>query len=143
MCAVTRESGQFCFLAEPFRAKIFLEPRIAKIYTDKIQAREAQGYAWASQVGDMLSNPFASELARDSENHRSFCYANGPALSLRAEIVGRKCGVALGLQAGICCEKASASPLASVFSKTDPAFAQRINPVFSIFLSVYILVIRG
>ena len=29
--------------------------------------REAQGYAWASQAGAVLSNPFASELARDSE----------------------------------------------------------------------------
>ena len=104
---------------------------------------EAQGYAWASQAGAVLSNSFASELARDSEIHRSFCYANSPALSLSAEIVGRKCGVALGLQAGICCEKASASPLASVFSITDPAFAQRINPLFSNFLSVYILAIRG
>ena len=105
--------------------------------------RDAQGCAWASQAGAVLSNPFASELARDSEIHRPLCYANGPALSLRAEIVGRKCGVALGLQAGMCCEKASASPLVSVFSTTHPAFAQRINPVFSIFLSVYILVIRG
>ena len=41
--------------------------------------REAQGYAWASQAGDALSNPFASELARDYEIYRSFCYANGPA----------------------------------------------------------------
>jgi hypothetical protein len=92
--------------------------------------RDAQGCAWASQAGAVLSNPFASELAQDSENHRSFCYANGPALSLRAEIVGRKCGVALGFQAGMCCEKASASPLASVFSITDPAFAQRMNRCF-------------
>ena len=30
--------------------------------------REAQGYAWASQAGAVLSNPFASELARDSES---------------------------------------------------------------------------
>ena len=105
--------------------------------------RKAYGYAWASQAGAVLSNPFASELARDSENLRSFCYANSPALSLRAEIVGRKCGVALGLQAGICCEKASASPLASVFSTTHPAFAERIKPVFSIFLSVYFRAIRG
>ena len=29
--------------------------------------RDAQGYAWASQAGAVLSNPFASELARDSE----------------------------------------------------------------------------
>jgi hypothetical protein len=37
----------------------------AKIDTDKIQGKEAQGCAWASQVGDVLSNPFASELAQD------------------------------------------------------------------------------
>ena len=87
--------------------------------------------------------PSQASLHGILKSHRSLCYSNGPALSLRAEIVGRKCGVALGLQAGMCCEKASASPLASVFSTTNPAFAQRINPVFSIFLSVYILVIRG
>ena len=92
--------------------------------------REAQGYAWASQAGAVLSNPFASELARDSEIHRPLCYANGPALSLRAEIFGRKHRVALGFQAGMCCEKASASPLARVFFTTHPAFAQRINPYF-------------
>ena len=97
--------------------------------------RDEQGYAWASQAGAVLSNPFASELARDSEIYRPLCYSNGPALSLRAEIVGRKCGVALGLQAGMCCEKASASPLVSVFSTTNPAFAQRIKPVIiSVFL---------
>jgi hypothetical protein len=60
---------------------------------------------------------------------RSLCCAIGPALAPRSEIFGRKCGVALGLQAGMCCEKASASGLASVFSIIDPAFAQRINPV--------------
>ena len=87
--------------------------------------------------------PSQASLHGILKSHRSLCYSNGPALSLRAEIVGRKCGVALGLQAGMCCEKASASPLVSVFSTTNPAFAQRINPVFSIFLSVYILVIRG
>ena len=43
-------------------------------------------------------------------------------------------GFALGFQAGRCCKKASASPLASVFSATDPAFVQRINPVFPVFL---------
>ena len=29
---------------------------------------DAQGCAWASQAGAVLSNPFASELARDSES---------------------------------------------------------------------------
>jgi len=55
--------------------------------------------------------------------HRSFCCANSPAIAPCSEIFGRKCGVALGLQAGMCCEKASASPLVSVFSTTNPAFA--------------------
>jgi hypothetical protein len=35
--------------------------------TDKMQGRETQGYAWASQAGVGFSNPFASELERDSE----------------------------------------------------------------------------
>jgi hypothetical protein len=76
---------------------------------------------------------------------RSLCCANGPALAPRSEIVGRKCGVALGLQAGMCCEKASASPLASVFFTTHPAFAQRIKPVIycCAYLSVFIRAIRG
>ena len=69
---------------------------------------------------------------------RSLCCANGPALAPRSEIFGRKCGVALGFQAGMCCEKASASPLARVFSATYPAFAQRINPV--IFRCAYLSV---
>jgi hypothetical protein len=76
--------------------------------------------------------PSQASLHGILKSHRSFCYANGPALSLRAEIFGRKCGVALGFQAEMCCEKASASPLARVFSATNPAFAQRINTVFSI-----------
>ena len=29
--------------------------------------QQTQGYAWASQAGAVLSNPFTSELARDSE----------------------------------------------------------------------------
>jgi hypothetical protein len=60
------------------------------------------------------------------KTHRSFCYANGPASPRN---LFEKHWFALRFQAGRCCEKASASPLASVFSATDPAFAQRINPV--------------
>jgi hypothetical protein len=87
--------------------------------------------------------PSQASLHGIVKSHRPFCYAKWPC-DVSPEIFGRKCGVALGLQAGMCCEKASASPLASVFSTTNPAFAQRINTVlFSVFLSVYILVIRG
>jgi hypothetical protein len=88
--------------------------------------------------------PSQASLHEILKPHRSFCCANGPTLAPRSEILGKKHRVALGFQAGMCCEKASASPLVSVFSATNPAFAQRINTVlFSVFLSVYILVIRG
>jgi hypothetical protein len=57
----------------------------------------------------------------------------------RPEFSGKKHGVALALQAGRCCEKASASPLASVLSTTDSAFAQRTNPViFGLPIRVYL-----
>jgi hypothetical protein len=52
----------------------------------------------------------------------------------RIGILEEKNRVALAFQAGLCCEKASASPLASVFFTTAPAFAQRINPAFLILL---------
>ena len=96
--------------------------------TDKIQGRETQGYAWASQAGAGFSNPFASELARNSETPSLILLRKWP-YDASSEIFGRKDGVTLGLQAGRCCEKASASALASVFSTTNPAFAQRTNPV--------------
>jgi hypothetical protein len=75
--------------------------------------------------------PSQASLHGILKTHRSFA----PQMALLyPEIFGRKYGVALGFQAGMCCEEASASGLASVFSTTHPAFAQRINPVFSIFL---------
>jgi hypothetical protein len=46
--------------------------------------------------------------------HRPFCYANGPASPRN---LFEKHWFALGFQAGMCCEKASASPLAGVFSQ--------------------------
>jgi hypothetical protein len=49
--------------------------------------------------------------------------------------LGKKHRVALGFQAEMCCEKATARPLASVFSTTNPSFAQRINTM--IFLNFY------
>ena len=46
---------------------------------------------------------------------RSLCCANGPALAPRSEIFGEKDGVAIGLQAGMYCEKASVIPKAECF----------------------------
>jgi hypothetical protein len=108
-------------------------------------------HGWAEKRRAMLGQaklalcfqiPSQASLNGILKPHRSFCYANGPSMP-RPEFSGKKHGVALGFQAGMCCEKASASPLASVFSTTNPAFAQRINTMFSIFLSVFIRVIRG
>jgi hypothetical protein len=95
-------------------------------------------HGWAEKRKAMLGQaklalcfkiPSQASLHGILKPHRPFCYANGPTLAPRSEILGKKHRVALGFQAGMCCEKASASPLASVFSTTDPAFAQRINPV--------------
>jgi hypothetical protein len=79
-------------------------------------------------------NPFTSKLARDCEKPIAH-FATQMAL-LCSEISGKKHQFALGRQVRRSCEKASASPLASVFCKTAPAFAQRINAV--IFLSSYL-----
>jgi hypothetical protein len=95
---------------------------MARIYADKKEGRESQGYAWASQAGAVFSNPFASKLARDYENSSLILLRKWPC-DTSAEILGSKYPVALVFQAGRCCEKASASALASVLSTTDPAFA--------------------
>jgi hypothetical protein len=52
------------FLAKSWTAKSFFNHGWAGF--TRIN-ESMQGYAWASQAGAMLSNPFASELARDSE----------------------------------------------------------------------------
>jgi len=93
--------------------------------------RDTQGCAWASQAGAVLSNPFASELARDCKPTSLILLRKWPCfLRFAQKSFGENSGVALSFQARRCCEKASASPLVSVFSKTDPAFAQRINTLF-------------
>ena len=95
-------------------------------------------HGWAEKRRAMLGQaklalcfqiPSQASLNGILKPHRSFCYANGPTM-IRQKSFGKNTGVALGLQAGRCCEKASASPLVSVFSTTNPAFAQRITPYF-------------
>ena len=102
----------------------------------RIARIKLQGYAWASQAGAVLSNPFASKLKLDCKTLSIILLSKCPCfLRLAQDVENRKKHrVALGLQAGRCCEKASASPLASVFSATNPAFVQRIKPVFPVFL---------
>jgi hypothetical protein len=61
---------------------------MTRIYADKREDREAQGYAWVSQAGAVLSNPFASELARDCEKSIAH-FATQMALRFRSEIFWR------------------------------------------------------
>jgi hypothetical protein len=68
-----------------------------------------------------FSNPFAIELALDYETPSPILLRKWPCFAQESL---EKFGVALGLQAGMCCEKASASGLASLLSTTDSAFAQ-------------------
>jgi hypothetical protein len=85
--------------------------------------REDQGYACASQAGAVLSNPFTSELERDYETPSPILLRKWPC-DTSSEILGSKYRVALGSQAGMYCDKASAGLLASVLSTTDSAFVQ-------------------
>ena len=105
-------------------AKSFLEPRMARINTDG--QRSCRAMLGQAKLALCFQIPSQASLRGIVNPHRPFCYANGPASTSASK---RKNRVALGLQAGRCCEKASASPLARVFCKTDPAFAQRIKPV--------------
>ena len=59
-----------------------IQPRIARIYTDKT---EAQGGAWASQAGAAFSNPSTSQLAQDCENTSPTRSASAPAGALFAD----------------------------------------------------------
>ena len=114
------------------RGAMNFQPRITRMGTDKTEGREAQGCAWASQAEMDFQIPSQASLHGILKLHRSFCYKRPCDAS--PWNFGEKNWVALGFQAGICCEKASASALASVFFTTAPAFAQRINPVLSVFL---------
>ena len=89
--------------------------------------RKAQGYAWASQAGAVLSNPFVSELAQDSEIPSPILLRKWPCDASPWNFRVKKTGLRLACQAGRCFEKASASALASVFYKTDLAFAARMT----------------
>jgi hypothetical protein len=116
---------------------IFL-PRITRINTDIIAG---QCLGKPSCYG--FSNPSTSELARDFETPLLILLRKWPCFGLATRRKDENSGLRLACQAGRCFEKASARPLVSVFYKTNPAFAQRLKPLFSIFLSAYILVIRG
>ena len=73
-------------------------------------SREAQGYAWASQAGAVLSNSFTSKLARDCETPSLILLRKWPCACAVLRDFWEKYGVALGLQAGMCCGKSIRKP---------------------------------
>jgi len=54
--------------------------------------------------------PSQASLHGIMKTNRPFYYANGPALAPRSEIFWKKHGVAISLQAGMCCGKSIRKP---------------------------------
>ena len=79
---------------------------MGRIDTDETEGREERGYAWASQAGAVLSNPFASELARDSENPSLIMLHKWPCDASPWNFRGKKPG---------CAWPAKRNPVFSVF----------------------------
>jgi hypothetical protein len=70
----------FVLALKSLAAKSFWEPRITGWAL--IRAEKLQGYAWASQAGAALSNPFASELARDCKTPSPILLRKWPCIYL-------------------------------------------------------------
>jgi hypothetical protein len=81
------------------------EPRMGRIDTDKKMAEKRRAMLGQAKLALCFQIPSQASLHGILKAQRSLCCANGPALSPRSEIFGRKCRVAIGLQAGMCCEK--------------------------------------
>ena len=81
------------------------EPRMGRINTDKKMAEKRRAMLGRAKLALCFQIPSHASLHGILKAQRSLCCANGPALAPRSEIFGRKCGVALGFQAGMCCEK--------------------------------------
>jgi len=64
---------------------------------------DAQGCAWASQAGAVLSNPFASELARDSESTSLIMLRKWPCFTQKS--LGENAGLRLVSKRGCVVKK--------------------------------------
>ena len=115
------------------------EPRITRMGTD--EDRGMQGCAWTSQAGAAVSNPFTSKLARDSEIHRSFCYANGPASP--RNLWKKNIGLRLVSKRGDVVKKHPQARLRVSFHNRSSIRVANQHGDFYVFLSVYIRAIRG
>ena len=60
-----------------------------------IRAEKLQGYAWASQAGDVPRNPFASKLARDCEPPSPILLRKWPCIYLFIKIKMKIAGLRL------------------------------------------------
>jgi hypothetical protein len=105
--------------------------------------KETQGYAWASQVGAVLSNPFASELAQDSETPSPILLRKWPCDALPRNLLGEKTGLRLGSKRGSVVKKHPQAFLRVSFPQQIQHSRSESTSCFSVFLSVFIRVIRG
>ena len=106
--------------------------------------REALGCALASQAGAVLSNPFASELARDFKPPSPILLRKWPCfLRLAQESSGENRGLRLVSKRGDVAKKHLQARLRVSFAKQIQHSRSESTPVFSLFLSVYIFPIRG
>jgi hypothetical protein len=105
--------------------------------------RKAQGYAWASQAGAVLSNPFASELARDSEIPSPILLRKWPCDASPWNFRVKKPACAWPAKRGDVLKKHPQARLRVSFIKQIWHSRSESTQCFLSFLSVYILVIRG
>jgi len=93
-----------------------IQPRISRIDTD--EKKQSRALCLDKPSGGAFSNPFTSQLARDSENTSPTRSASSPAFALATRPSSPEgTGLRLACQAGRCFGKASESLLASVFSE--------------------------
>jgi hypothetical protein len=104
---------------------------------------EMQGFAWASQAGAVLSNPFASELARDSEIPSPILLRKWPCDASPWNFRGKKPGCAWPAKRENVLKKHPQARLRVSFIKQIWHSRSESTRCFLSFLSVYILVIRG
>jgi hypothetical protein len=101
---------------------------------------ETQVYAWTSQAGAVLSIPFASELARDSESTALIMLRKWPCDASPWNFRGKKTGLRLVSKRGCVVKKHLQARLRVSFPQQIQHSRSESTPCF---LSVFIRAIRG
>ena len=100
--------------------------------------RDAQGYAWASQAGAVLSNPFASELARDSETPSLILLRKWPCACASLRNLWEKTGLRLVSKRGCVVKMHPQARLRGSFSQHIQHSRSESTRVFYLPIRVYL-----